>query len=180
MKLPMLNACMAFMMTLGFWQNAFADMAADAPLSDAKILAVFMTANNGEIQSSQLAKSLATDAQVKAFAEHMINDHSSAITQTLNLMKKDALLSEESALSKTLRDGTKKDIAKLKTLKRAAFDLQYITIQVKAHQTVLDLMDRTLIPEATSSDLKALLEKSRVVISQHLATAKKIQARLTG
>jgi putative membrane protein len=49
---------------------------------------------------------------------------------------------------------------------------------VEYHQTVLDAMDKTLIPSAKNEELKALLEKVRPAFVAHLEHAKKIQSEL--
>jgi putative membrane protein len=49
---------------------------------------------------------------------------------------------------------------------------------VTYHQTVLDAVDKTLIPSAKNEELKALLIKVRPAFVDHLEHAKHLQASL--
>ncbi|HET8832227.1 MAG TPA: DUF4142 domain-containing protein, partial [Casimicrobiaceae bacterium] len=70
------------------------------------------------------------------------------------------------------------NVAHLKTLKGAAFDKAYVAHEVVYHQTVIDAMDKTLIPSAQNAELKALLVKVRPAFVAHLDHAKMLQASL--
>jgi putative membrane protein len=82
-------------------------------------------------------------------------------------------------VSKSLAKGGDENIAKLKTLKGAAFDKEYVGHEVAYHQAVLDAIDKTLIPSATNEELKALIVKVRPAIAAHLEHAKMVQGMLT-
>jgi putative membrane protein len=49
---------------------------------------------------------------------------------------------------------------------------------VTYHETVLGALDKTLIPNASNAELKALLVKVRPAFVAHLEHAKHIQAQL--
>ena len=66
----------------------------------------------------------------------------------------------------------------MRTLKGAEFDRAYIDNEVTYHQTVIDAMDKTLIPNARNAELKALLIKVRPAFAAHLEHAKMIQSSL--
>ena len=46
------------------------------------------------------------------------------------------------------------------------------------HQAVIDAVDKTLLPSAKNAELKALIEKVRPALVQHLEHAKHMQAKL--
>jgi putative membrane protein len=71
-----------------------------------------------------------------------------------------------------------KNVTHLKTLNGADFDKAYIDHEVEYHQSVLDALDKTLIPGATNAELKALLEKTRPAFAAHLEHAKQVQGSL--
>lgn len=85
---------------------------------------------------------------------------------------------EESDTSKALKDEGAATIAKLKGLKGAAFDKAYVDNEVTYHQTVLDAIDSTLVPNAKNAELKGLIEKVRPAFVDHLQHAKHIQASM--
>jgi len=78
----------------------------------------------------------------------------------------------------TLSRPGEENVAKLKTLKGAAFDKAYVDHEVVYHQSVIDALDKTLVPDATNAELKALLQKSRPAFVEHLEHAKHLQSQL--
>jgi putative membrane protein len=153
--------------------NAFAQA-----VTDAQIAHIVVTANQVDIDAGKLAASMGTHADVKKFGQQMVTDHTGVNKQASDLAAKLKLTPEDNATSKSLKAGGEKNIANLKTLKGAAFDKAYIDNEVKYHQAVLDAMDKTLIPDATNADLKALLTKVRPAFVAHLEHAKQLQATL--
>jgi putative membrane protein len=64
----------------------------------------------------------------------------------------------------------------LKKLSGNEFDRAYVDHEVAYHQSVLDALDKTLIPSARNAELRALLVKVRPAFVAHLEHAKKLQA----
>jgi putative membrane protein len=147
-------------------------------VNDAQIAAIVVTANQVDIDAGKLAKSKATNAEVKAFANQMITDHTGVNKQATELVTKLGVKPEDNSVSQSLKTGGEKNIADLKGLKGAAFDRAYIEHEVAYHQQVLDAMDKTLIPDAKNAELKALLVKVRPAFEAHLAHAKQVQSSL--
>lgn len=150
---------------------------AGAP-DDAQIAGIVVAANTVDINAGELAKSAAQNKEVKDFAQRMITDHTGVNKQATALVTKLKMTPEESETSKALKDGGVANIAKLKGLKGAAFDKAYVDNEVTYHQTVLDAIDKTLVPNAKNAELKALLEKVRPAIDAHLQHAKQIQTSM--
>lgn len=92
--------------------------------------------------------------------------------------KKLGIKPESSATSKKLKSMDDENAKKLEGLKGADFNKAYIDHEVSFHQTVLDSLDKALIPNASNAELKAALNNTRPVIAAHLARAKKIQGSL--
>lgn len=152
---------------------------APPPLSDAEIVAVTKAANDGEIEHGKLAKTMAKDKKVKAFAAMMVKDHTDANKRHEKLAKKAALTPTDSDLSKRLVDDAKAKAETLKgTEKGAAFDKAYIDAQVEMHTAVLSAIDTQLLPGAQNEELKAELTATRAKVEEHLNQAKEIQAGL--
>ncbi len=150
----------------------------DAP-SDTQIAKIVITANTGEVEQGEYAKTHATNEKVSEFAKDMIADHSASKSETVALATKLNMVPSDSDISKKLASDGAKEMEELKKLSGAAFDKRYVDIQVKAHTAVLDLFDRKLIPNAQVPELKALLEKTRPVIAAHLEHAKRVQSMVT-
>lgn len=148
-------------------------------LTDAQIEAITVAANDVDIEAGKLAKSRASDAKVKAFAEQMVTDHSGVNKAAKDLARKIKVKPEENESSKSLKAGGKENVKKLKDLKKGAdFDKAYIDQEVTFHQTVLDTIDKSLLPNAKNDELKAFITKIRPNIAAHLEHAKEIQSTL--
>jgi putative membrane protein len=157
----------------------FAGLAfAQAP-NDAQIAQIVVTANQVDIDAGKLAESKASNADVKAFGKQMVTDHTGVNKQATALVKKLGVKPQPSDTSKSLADGGKQNLAKLKGLKKGPeFDKAYVDHEVEYHQAVLDAMDKTLIPSAQNAELKDLLVKVRPAFVAHLDHAKMIQSKL--
>jgi putative membrane protein len=146
--------------------------------NDAQIAAIVVTANTVDVDAGKLAESKTTNKEVRAFAERMVADHTGVNQQAVALVQKLKVTPEENDTSKSLKKGGDSTLAKLKGLSGTAFDKAYVDNEVSYHQTVLDALDKTLIPSASNSELKGLLVKVRPAFVAHLEHAKHIQAQL--
>jgi putative membrane protein len=144
--------------------------------NDAQIAAIVVAANSVDIDAGKLAESKAQNKEVKAFAERMVTDHTGVNKQAVALVTKLKVTPEENDTSKSLKQGGADTLAKLKDLKGKAFDKAYIDNEVTYHQTVIDALDKTLIPNAKNEELKALLVKVRPAFVAHLEHAKQMQS----
>jgi putative membrane protein len=147
-------------------------------VTDAQIASIVVTANQIDIDAGRLAESQASSAEVKAFGKQMVTDHTGVNKQATELVTRLKVKPEDNPTSKSLASGGEENIDHLKQLKGAAFDKAYVDHEVAYHQQVLDAVDKTLIPNAQNSDLKALLVKVRPAFVAHLEHAKHLQASL--
>ena len=146
--------------------------------SDPQIAGIVVAANQIDIDAGKLAKSHTKNKEVSKFAQLMITDHTAVNKQAGALVKKLGVTPEDSAASKSLKDGAAQNIANLKTLKGAAFDKAYVDHEVAYHQAVLDAVDKVLIPSAKNAELKDLIVKVRPAFVAHLDHAKMVQSSL--
>ncbi len=147
-------------------------------LGDPEIAHVAVTANTIDIEAGEVAKTKAANAEVKAFAQTMISDHTSVNQQAAALAQKLGVTPADNAVSQQLKteaDAAKADLA---TKSGAEFDRAYIAREVAYHQGVLDALDQTLIPGTQNAELKAFLEKVRPAIAAHLQMAQQLQTKL--
>ena len=130
-------------------------------VDDAQIASIVVTANQVDIDAGKLASSMASNPEVKKFGEQMVTDHTGVNKQAVDLVTKLKVTPKDNPTSTSLKEGGAANVASLKKLKGAAFDKAYIDHEVAYHQQVLDALDKTLIPNASNADLKALLVKVR-------------------
>ena len=104
-----------------------------------------------------------------------------AIVVAANAVDIDAgKLAQSKTSSKTVRAFAERMVAlaRLKGMSGKDFDKAYVDNEVAYHQTVLDALDKTLIPGAANAELKALLVKVRPAFVAHLEHARHLQGEL--
>jgi putative membrane protein len=168
-----LSVSLSLLFALGLGASAHA-----AGPNDAQIAAIVVAANTVDIDAGKLAASKSSSKDVRAFAERMVADHTGVNQQAVALVQKLHVTPEDNATSKALREGGAATLTKLQGLSGGAFDKAYVDNEVGYHQTVLDALDKTLIPNASNADLKGLLVKARPAFVAHLEHAKHIGATL--
>ena len=147
-------------------------------INDAQIASIVVTANQVDIDAGNLAKTASSNGEVKKFAELMVTDHTGVNKSATELATRLKVTPEDNPTSQSLKSGGEANLKNLKGLKGAAFDKAYIDHEVAYHQSVLDALDKTLIPNAKNAELKALLVKVRPAFVAHLEHAKHLQASL--
>jgi putative membrane protein len=152
--------------------------AAAAGPTDPQIAAIVVTANTVDIDAGKFAKNKTKDPEIKKFAQQMITDHTAVNKSAVDLVTKLKVTPEENDTSRALKKGGDDNLAALKDLKGKEFDKAYVDHEVTYHQSVLDAIDNTLVPNAKNAELKALLEKVRPSIAAHLDHAKHIQSTM--
>ena len=146
--------------------------------TDPQIAAIVVSANQVDIDAGKLAESKASSKEVKEFAQRMVADHSGVNKAAVDLVTKLKVKPEENATSTGLKKSGDETLKRLRGLQGAQFDKAYVDNEVTYHQTVLDAVDKTLIPSAKNEELKALLVKVRPAFVAHLEHAKHLQASL--
>ncbi len=150
----------------------------EAALDDAEIAAIVVVANQVDIDAGKLAQSQAGSKEVKAFAERMITDHTGVNKAAVELVTRLKVKPRDNATSKALKEQGDQTLARLRGLTTATFDRAYVDNEVAYHRSVLDALDKTLIPSAHNEELKALLVKVRPAFVAHLEHAQHLQASL--
>jgi len=146
--------------------------------TDPQIAAIVVTANQVDIDAGKLAESKGQSKDVKQFGQQMVTDHAGVNKSATELVTRLKVKPEENDTSNSLKKGGEDNLANLRKLSGADFDRAYIEHEIAYHQTVLDALDKTLVPNAQNADLKALLVKVRPAFVAHLEHAKQIQATL--
>jgi putative membrane protein len=152
--------------------------AQSAAPNDAQIAAIVVTANQVDIDAGKLATSKSNNKEVKEFAQRMVTDHTGVNKAATELVTRLKVKPEENATSKGLKKTGDETLKRLEGVKGPEFDRAYVDNEVTYHQTVLDALDKTLIPSAKNDELKALLVKVRPAFVAHLDHAKHLQSTL--
>ncbi|MBI3369863.1 MAG: DUF4142 domain-containing protein [Burkholderiales bacterium] len=129
---------------------------------------------HAEVAASRMALDKASSPQVKAFAQHMVDEHGQVGTEL------DALAAAKGV--KLPSDATLMQKARLKLLGAsdgARFDQHYVDgFGVKAHEDAAKLF-RKAASNAKDADVRAFAAKTLPTIEQHLRMAKDLEASLS-
>lgn len=119
-----------------------------------------------EVQMGSLAVAKATNADVKAFGQRMVNDHSKANAELAQLAATKGL-----ALPAELGGEHKAAYDHLNSLSGAEFDKAYMKHMVEDHEKDVAEFDKAST-SATDSDVKAWAGKTLPTLKEHLEQAK--------
>lgn len=153
---------------------------ASAQIDDAQIAAIVVTANQVDIDAGKLAVEKSKNPQVLEFARLMITDHTGVNQKATELVTRLGVTPKVNPTSEALAKGGDENLARLRTLDGAAFDVAYVEHEVAYHEQVIAAIDGTLIPGATNAELKALLVKVRPAFDAHLEHARMLLKTLSG
>ena len=123
-----------------------------------------------EIQSSQAALQKSQSADVKRFAQMMIDHH----TKMSANLKAAVQQSKVDATIPTALSGEKaKMVQSMAGLSGTAFDRMYMQAQVQGHQETLALM-RTYAQNGDNAVLKQFAQQGAPIVQEHLEMAQKM------
>jgi putative membrane protein len=151
---------------------------ANAPLTDANIVALLDEANKGDSAAGAFALGKAHDPGVKSFAKMMMSEHHALRVQGEALAKKLKVTPEAPANDPVQAAGSAEMSALQSAGSGAAFDRAYIDQEVTIHKAVIDLANKAH-DEAQNAELKALIEKAKPTLQKHLDRAEALQKTLS-
>lgn len=140
------------------------------PTADAPFIGAAAMDGMAEIEHGRLAAQNASSAEVKRFAQRMIDDHSKAAGGLKELASR-----KEVALETELDDQHQAMQDQLAKLKGAAFDKAYMGHMVKAHlQAVAQFQQEAKAGQ--DADVKAWAAKMLPMLQEHVKLASAINA----
>jgi putative membrane protein len=125
-----------------------------------------------EVEAGTVAATKASNADVKAFARRMVDDHSKAGHELM-------LLAREKGI--TVTDNTAAAKASLKSLEQLsgdAFDRAYMDQMVANHEATVEIF-KSQIEHGKDQAIRDWAEKTLPTVREHLELAKKTRDRLT-
>lgn len=148
-------------------------------MTDPEIVSLTQAADEGEIMTSKIALTKATNPDVRKYAQQMIAAHTAMISQR-NAIGKAQNLKPEAGAKDSIGDMGKKMTAMLQSApKGMAFDTAYVNGQVMAHTNTLQMVQKAE-GVAQNAALKAMLTKAAPEVQKHLDEAKELQGKLSG
>ena len=125
-----------------------------------------------EVELGRHASQKAQNAEVKKFAQMMVQDHTNANTELKSLAGKKNI-----TLPTALDAEHKAVMDKLQGLSGAEFDKAYMDAMVEDHEKTVDLF-QAQADDGADADMKAFAAKTLPKLKQHLEMAEKINGNL--
>lgn len=127
-----------------------------------------MKGNNSEVKLGHLALDKAGSEDVKAFGRRMIEDHSKANDQLVDIANKYHI----DVQREPTEDG-QKTYSRLESLSGSRFDREYIAAMIDDHEKDINEYSQAL-PKLQAPDLRQYAEKTLAIIRVHHDMAEKI------
>lgn len=143
-------------------------LAAGPPLASAQsvtdptaFVALAASSNMFEIESSELALDTSTNEDVKAFARHMVDDHTAAGEKMKAAAETDGILPPA-----TMTDKEQAALEPLQAADGGAFDKAYLAAQVSAHDEAVALF-RSFSENGQDSAVKRFAAETLPTLEEH-------------
>ena len=133
--------------------------------ADRKFFITLAEGNLAEIAAAKQALEKSNDAQIKTFAQDMIDDHSMALDQLSALAR-----NKHVELPSVPDEKHRKLAERMADMSTIDFNSQYAKAAVVDHRAMLKLLDK-ITSKTKDEDLKALAEKMKPRIQMHLKAA---------
>lgn len=140
-----------------------APVVAQTPASTQDFLNKAAPSNQFEIESSELALERADDDDVRAFAERMIEDHTTAAERMQLAVSEDESVEMPPA---TLDEKHQALVDELSNLEGDDFDERYTEMQIQAHEEAVTLFSE-FIESGEDGPVKLAAEKLLPTLEQH-------------
>ncbi|HEX2651990.1 MAG TPA: DUF4142 domain-containing protein [Burkholderiales bacterium] len=137
---------------------------------DAKALKNLAEANRAEVDAGKIALEKAQSADVKKFAQHMVDDHGKMLGEVQQLAEaKGVKLSDDAGVKNKAKE------KKLEAASGEKFDKDYVQAMVKDHQADVKELEK-LSKNAKDPQVKAAVDKALPAVKKHLEMAKQLAA----
>lgn len=162
------TAALALAVSLGAHAQAPAKLSGQ----DKSFLKDAAEGGNAEVEASKVALAKSANADVKTFAQTMVDDHGKAGTELKGLADtKGVKVSDTPSATK------KVEIKLLSERKGASFDQHYAdSIGVKAHEDTVKLFQKE-VDKGSDADVKAWAAKTLPTLQHHLEMAQALKAK---
>ena len=124
-----------------------------------------------EIQSVESASKRNLTAEEQAFAKQLITDHRKANDELAAIVKTKGI-----TLPESLSADEQKKLAKMAEIKDKNFNEEFLEHQIDCHKKAISLFEDEA-EDGKDADLKAFAVKTLPQLKEHLATAKRLEAK---
>jgi putative membrane protein len=148
-----------------------------ATMTDANIAAKLAMMDSAEIELGRLGVEKAKNADVKAYAQMMVDHHTAMKSEGAAAAQKDGVTPSLPPDDMTAQDlTTARD--RLMATDAASFDRAYMDQMVADHQKAISTL-QTLMPQAQGAALKEHMAKGLPKVQEHLDRAMQLQQKVS-
>ena len=144
---------------------------------DPTIVAIFDAANTADIETGKLAMERGQSKEVRDFGAMLMRDHDMVRQLGRDLAKKLGVTPTPPKPD----EGMAAHVAAMKQLRAvpaAEFDRAFLQHEVAFHQSVIDAINKTLLPAIDNAELKALVVKVAPAFEGHRLAAATMEKKL--
>lgn len=143
-------------------------------IQDPQIAQVLLTVSQAEIEQSRIVKDVALTTSMRDYAERIYNEYTAINERQVALFAVLGLEPVDSATSRQLQSEADAVLVQLQALP-VNIERIYIDAQVAGHTQILGLIDRQLLPAASSAELESELRTLRDTVQADLDAARTVQ-----
>lgn len=163
---PILAAAMLSLGALATAPSPALAQASKASVSKSEFVRMAASGDMFEIESGKLALSKADGADIKQFAQKLIDDHTAASKKLMSIADE----KPPATLDKKHADM----LEKLKAASGKEFTQAFLTMQLQAHKEAVDLFER-YSKEGDDAKLKSFATETLPALRGHLQDVQKLQ-----
>ena len=146
--------------------------------TDPQIAHIAYTAGVIDVTAAKQAISKSKNKEVIAFAQDMVRDHEAVNQQALDLVKKLKVTPEDTDTRKSRSKAAADKQVELAKLSGDAYDKAYVANEVAYHKTVNGALETLLIPSASNTELKSLLQTGLKIFQGHQQHAEHVASAM--
>jgi putative membrane protein len=169
-----LLCCLAFLGIVGTTSSCKKDNHNNYMMDDQDFVTQASSGNMFEIAAGNLAVNTSTDADVKAFGNHMITDHGQTAIEMSALAN-----SKGWTIPSSMSQKHQNDLSTLASLSGTAFNKQFAAMMVTSHQETIDLFERAAGNTGVrDAELRGFASGKLPHLKEHLQGAQQLQTKV--
>ncbi|VXC67916.1 conserved hypothetical protein [Burkholderia sp. 8Y] len=145
-----------------------------APLSDAQMVGVLLTANQAEIAAGRIALRKTQSTSLRSFATRIVNENAQIAQETSDMLQRVGAMAQRSSMSDALARQSRDDAEMLDQADEYSFAQAYLEREVEFLGRLVKTVD-DFIRTTHSADVKVLLVRARPAFTLHLDQARRLR-----
>ena len=164
---------------LGRASDAAAGAIAGREYTNGELVGFINAYNDAEVEIGGMARTKATDPQVRSFAQRIIGEHRALKTEVTSTATKGNITPVMPKADEDLLEDHREGMQDLNgKAKGKEFDEAFVDHEIKMHKKVLDEIEDAL-GRKKNEEIRPLLEKARDGVRGHLTAAEQLEKKLS-